>query len=135
MVKREFARRRADPGGETKALVRRAFLALRAPFHACASPSIATVYALFLSTDDDGIGRRLFAYPRVPESDIREGERSPARVARRRGASPGWPDLEIGGFIGSRTVQFLKNFGAARATSSSSPIRPTALCCGKTPRR
>ena len=116
MVKREFARLRADPGGETKALVRRAFWRFARRF----TPALAVDrdgLRLFLSTDDDGIGRRLFAYPRVPESDIREAYEAlralPAVAARLDDGEI----LEIGGNIGSHTVEFLKNFGAARVTS------------------
>jgi FkbM family methyltransferase len=112
-ILRELIRLRDDPGLESKALVRRVAWQLLKPL----TPIVAVDregHRILVSTRDDVIGRRLFAYPSRPELDIERAFQALRSIPAVAEALSDYTVVEIGANIGSHTVDMLRARGAGR---------------------
>lgn len=80
---------------------------------------------LYVSTGDQVLGRRLFVYNRVPETDIKLTFNALRRIPGVSERLTDYTVLEIGANIGSHTVAFLKHYGASQVIA----IEPSPANC------
>jgi FkbM family methyltransferase len=123
-IRRELERLAADFPGEGEALLRRGFWRLAARY----TPVLAVEregMRLFVATDDDVLGRRLFVYNRTPEQDIRDAVATLAHVPSLASGLAGCSIVEIGANIGSHTVGLIKHYGAREIVA----IEPSPANC------
>jgi FkbM family methyltransferase len=123
-VRRQLGRLRADFPGEVEALARRGVWRVAARF----TPVLAVDregLRLYVSTDDQVLGRRLFVYNRAPETDIQLTFNALRQIPGIAGRLNDFKVLEIGANIGSHTVALLKHYGASEVIA----IEPSPANC------
>lgn len=123
-LRRQLGRLRADFPGEVEALARRGVWRVAARF----TPVVAVDregLRLYVSTDDQVLGRRLFVYNRAPETDIQLTFNALRQVPGIAERLNDYKVLEIGANIGSHTVALLKNYGAREVIA----IEPSPYNC------
>jgi FkbM family methyltransferase len=115
-IRRVLTRLRDDPRLESEALVRRVAWQLLKPL----TPIVAVDregHRILVSTRDDVIGRRLFAYPSRQELDIEWAFQALRSIPAVADALHDYTVVEIGANIGSHTVDMLRTRGAQRVVA------------------
>jgi FkbM family methyltransferase len=123
-LRRQLGRLRADLPGEVEALARRGAWRVAARF----TPVLAVDregLRLYVSTDDQVLGRRLFVYNRMPETDIQLTFNALRQIPGVIERLNDFTVLEIGANIGSHTVALLKHYGANEVIA----IEPSPANC------
>ncbi len=124
-LRRQLSRLRDDFPTEAEALRRRAFWRLATRF----TPTVAVErqgMRLFVSTQDQILGRRLFVYHRTPELDIVAAFDALRLIPGGAAGLAGRSVLEIGANIGSHTVELIKHYEVASVVA----IEPHPGNCG-----